>query len=50
MGKSDAEYFKLLIEMNAKWIKDINVRSKTVKLLEDNIGESLNTLDLASIL
>ena len=28
--------------MNLKWITDVNVKCKTIKLLEDNIGENLD--------
>lgn len=32
--------------MNTRWIKDINVRPKTIKLLEENIVEKLHYLEL----
>ena len=37
-------------EINPKWIKDLNVRPEIVKLLEENIGRTLNDINQSKIL
>ena len=42
-------YLTIYTRINSKWIKGLNVRSKTRKLFEENTRESFMTLDLATI-
>ena len=37
-------------KINLKWIKDINVRSDTIKLLDENIGRTLYDINHSKIL
>ena len=37
-------------KINLKWIKDLNVRPKTIKLLEEDIGKTLSDINHSRIL
>ena len=51
MYKNEIRTFSSIVtKINSKWIKDLNIKAHTVKLLKENIGRTLFDINSSNIL
>ena len=45
-----ADFLTAHTKINSKWIKDLNIRPETIKLLEEDLGKTLSNINHRRIL